>query len=64
MEYAKDEILNINYNSGVIKEKRTSIIRQIFKRSKIVQLIIGITVILGITNVILIYNFFSILSKI
>mgnify|MGYP005772249653 CR=1 FL=1 len=62
MEGAKDQALNINYTS--IKEKKTSIIRQIFKRSKFIQLIVGMTVILGITNVILIYNFFSMLSKI
>lgn len=62
MAGAKDQALNINYTS--IKEKKTSIIRQIFKRSKFIQLIVGMTVILGITNVILIYNFFSMLSKI
>ncbi len=65
MEYAKDEVFNIVYNDARgIKRKRTSSIGRAIKKNKLIGLIIGITIILCITNIIFIYNFFTLLLKI
>lgn len=64
MEYAKDEVFNIKYlNEKVTRRKGTSSIISTIKGSKVIQLIIGMTIVLCVANFIFIYNFFSILSK-
>ncbi len=64
MEYAKDEIFNIKYeNENVTRKERTSGLIATLQKNKLMQLIIGMTLILCVANFIFIYNFFSILSK-
>lgn len=64
MEYAKDEVFNIKYrNDNEIQKEGTSSIINIIKKNSFIKLIIGITIILCISNCICIYNFFSILSN-
>lgn len=65
MEYAKDEIYNIKYDNGNLERKeRTSSIFSEIRKNNFIKLIIGMTVILCVANLVCIYNFFSILSRI
>ena len=68
MEYAKDKIFDIHYNEKkntlVLGKERTSFFSRIFKTHKLIKIIIMLTVILSIANILCIYNFSSILSKI
>ncbi len=68
MEFAKDEIFNIHYNSkeGTIgfgtSNKRG--IKRFIKNNKLISLFLSLGIIFSIVNVILIADFFRILSEI
>lgn len=64
MEYAKDEFYSISYKNET-KEltEKTSSIFTYFKENRILKIITILTGVLSLANLICIYNFFSILSK-
>lgn len=57
MEYAKDEIYTINYTSNADKLKVHT------ERKKFILLLISLATMFSIINFVLIFNFFSILTK-
>lgn len=65
MEFTKDEIFNIKYceNENVLKLKGKSWFKKLLKGNNFIKLIVITTVLFGLLNIILIYNFFSILMK-
>ena len=68
MEYAKDEIFNIRYNTKLnrlqIKEKKwTSRTRKFFKKHMLINMFLMMFVVLSSINFLLIYNFFNILKN-
>lgn len=67
MEYAKDEIFSVKYNEKkntlVFGNERTSSFIHFLRKNKFIKVITLLTIILGIANVVCIYNFFSILSR-
>ena len=65
MEYAKDEILNFNCieENVQVKEETSSLIYAI-RKNKLIKIIISLTIVLSLANLIVIYNFFFVLSKI
>ena len=65
MEYAKDEILSLNYIEGNLQsEDEASSLIYAIKKNKLIKMIISLTIVLSLANLIVIYNFFFILSEI
>lgn len=66
MEYAKDEVFHIHYHEGKNKvkgNKEKSKLLRFWQHNTTIKVITSLTVVLSIANFILIYHFFSILSK-
>lgn len=69
MEYAKDEIFNIRYDKRTNtletkREKKNRTGRLLLRRNSMVKVITGLTILLSVTNFVLIYHFFTIMSTI
>ncbi len=69
MEYAKDEIFNITYNTTLnkleIKQKKwTSRLKKIIKSNKLIISVISLFIIFCMVDAVLIYYFMRILSTI
>lgn len=66
MEYAKDEIFNIRYNEEEDRLEvgnKKGILHSILGESKILKMIIGITLVLVACNIVCIYNFYTLFSQ-
>lgn len=69
MEYAKDEVFNIRYNTvlnrlEIKNERGTSRVLKKIKKHKMMSLIITILIMFSCLNFFLIYNFMIVLQKI
>lgn len=69
MEYAKDEVFNIRYNTvlnrlEIKNERGTSRVLKKIKKHKMISLIITILIMFSCLNFFLIYNFMIVLQKI
>ena len=65
MEYAKDEMLSLKYIDGNLQSKEeTSSLMYIIRKNTLIKIIISLTIVLSLANLIIIYNFFFVLSKI
>lgn len=66
MEYAKDKIFEIRYNEKndklEFKKDKTSKLLKYLSKNKFISIITTLTIVFSMINIILIYNFFTILK--
>lgn len=66
MEYAKDKIFEIRYNEKTdkleFKKDKTSKLLKYLSKNKFISIITTLTIVFSMINIILIYNFFTILK--
>lgn len=65
MEFTKDEIFSVKYSEedNILHLRKEHLLKRLLKGNNFIKLVVLMTIVFGTLNVVLIYNFFSILMK-